>query len=261
MSSCSNLRNLKGSTIKLVSGSELLRQEISNLTYHPFTITSAPHQNYLTAHIRAVGPWTRKLHEIYNPNLPKPPLLIDGPFGSSSENWHSFENLIFIAAGIGVTPVASILKDFVHRVKSDLDFKLQKFIFFWVCRTQKQFEWFVDLLRETEQEDLQQRLEVHIFITELNQKFDLRTIMLYICEKQFHKLHKASLFTGLQASTHFGRPDFVDLFAQIKSSVTTDTMAVFSCTPKNMIDDIIEACNIVSNSPGTQFRHYDESFL
>jgi len=236
---------------------------ISNLTYHPFTITSAPHQSYLSLHIRAVGPWTQKLREVYNPDLPKPlpPLLIDGPFGSPCENWQTFESLIFVGAGIGVTPVASILQDFVHRVKSDLDLKLKKFIFFWVCRTQKQFEWLVEILRNAEQEDLQQRLEVHIFITELNQKFDLRTIMLYICEKQFHKLHNESFFTGLQASTHFGRPDFVDLFGQIKATVTADFMPVFSCVPKNMADDIIEACTTVSNTPGAQFRHFDDSFL
>lgn len=35
--------------------------------YHPFTLTSAPHEDTLSLHIRAVGPWTTRLREIYSP--------------------------------------------------------------------------------------------------------------------------------------------------------------------------------------------------
>lgn len=33
--------------------------------YHPFTLTSAPHEETLSLHIRAVGPWTSQLRELY----------------------------------------------------------------------------------------------------------------------------------------------------------------------------------------------------
>lgn len=33
--------------------------------YHPFTLTSAPHEETLSLHIRAVGPWTSHLRELY----------------------------------------------------------------------------------------------------------------------------------------------------------------------------------------------------
>lgn len=55
--------------------------------YHPFTLTSAPHEDTLSLHIRAVGPWTTRLRELYSPeslaligNLPKvsPTLLLRG---------------------------------------------------------------------------------------------------------------------------------------------------------------------------------------
>lgn len=32
---------------------------------HPFTLTSAPHEETLSLHIRAVGPWTSQLRELY----------------------------------------------------------------------------------------------------------------------------------------------------------------------------------------------------
>ena len=33
--------------------------------YHPFTLTSAPHEDTLSLHIRAVGPWTYNLRNMF----------------------------------------------------------------------------------------------------------------------------------------------------------------------------------------------------
>ena len=33
--------------------------------YHPFTLTSAPHEDTLSVHIRAVGPWTHALRNTF----------------------------------------------------------------------------------------------------------------------------------------------------------------------------------------------------
>jgi len=41
--------------------------------YHPFTLTSAPHEENLKLHIRAVGPWTIGIRKLYDPKN-----LIDG---------------------------------------------------------------------------------------------------------------------------------------------------------------------------------------
>lgn len=40
---------------------------ISRFEFHPFTLTSAPHEEYLTLHVRAVGDWTRKLLVFLSP--------------------------------------------------------------------------------------------------------------------------------------------------------------------------------------------------
>lgn len=34
---------------------------LSSYEYHPFTLTSSPHEDYLSLHIRAVGPWTKNI--------------------------------------------------------------------------------------------------------------------------------------------------------------------------------------------------------
>lgn len=50
--------------------------------------------------------------------------------------------------------------------------------FIWVTRTQRQFEWLADIIREVEEADGNDLVSVHIYITQLAEKFDLRTTML-----------------------------------------------------------------------------------
>ncbi|KFO29689.1 Dual oxidase 1 [Fukomys damarensis] len=88
--------------------------------YHPFTLTSAPHEDTLSLHIRAAGPWTMRLREIYSPptgdsSAKYPKLYLDGPFGEGHQEWHKFEVSVLVGGGIGVTPFASILKDLVFK--------------------------------------------------------------------------------------------------------------------------------------------------
>jgi len=42
--------------------------ELGEGEYHPFTLTSAPNEDFLSLHIRAVGPWTMNLRSTYDAN-------------------------------------------------------------------------------------------------------------------------------------------------------------------------------------------------
>ena len=42
--------------------------ELGKSEYHPFTLTSAPHEEHLSLHIRAVGPWTMNMRRTYDYN-------------------------------------------------------------------------------------------------------------------------------------------------------------------------------------------------
>ena len=50
--------------------------------------------------------------------------------------------------------------------------------FIWVTRSQKQWEWFTDIIKDVEDADTKGLVENHIFITQFFDKFDLRTTML-----------------------------------------------------------------------------------
>ena len=100
--------------------------EISYFQWHPFTLTSAPEEDYLSVHIRIVGDFTSALAKacgcdfdskdkaekeggVVIPPVNKilPRVMVDGPFGSASEDFLKYEAVLLVGAGIGVTPFAS----------------------------------------------------------------------------------------------------------------------------------------------------------
>ncbi|CAN8011196.1 unnamed protein product, partial [Ixodes pacificus] len=233
--------------------------------YHPFTLSSAPHEDNLSVHVRALGPWTINLRTIYDPsNLPDSPypkIYLDGPYGGGHQDWFRFEVSVLVGGGIGVTPFASILKDIAYRASSRARVSCKKVYFIWVTRTQKHFEWMTDIIREVEEKDGRGLVNVHIFITQFYHKFDLRTTMLYICERHFQRISNRSLFTGLRAITHFGRPDFAGFFDTLQlEHPTVSRFGVFSCGPFPMTRSVESACEHLNRKEGAIFDHHYENF-
>ncbi|XP_037690014.1 dual oxidase 2 [Choloepus didactylus] len=234
--------------------------------YHPFTLTSAPHEDTLSLHIRAVGPWTTRLREIYSPptgdsSARYPKLYLDGPFGEGHQEWHKFEVSVLVGGGIGVTPFASILKDLVFKSSLGSQMLCKKIYFIWVTRTQRQFEWLADIIREVEENDHCDLVSVHIYITQLAEKFDLRTTMLYICERHFQKVLNRSLFTGLRSVTHFGRPPFEPFFNSLQEvHPQVKKIGVFSCGPPGMTKNVEKACQLINRQDRANFMHHYENF-
>uniref|UniRef100_A0A674JTR4 NAD(P)H oxidase (H2O2-forming) n=1 Tax=Terrapene triunguis TaxID=2587831 RepID=A0A674JTR4_9SAUR len=234
--------------------------------YHPFTLTSAPHEDALSLHIRAAGPWTTRLRELYSPEIVAeigryPKLYLDGPFGEGHQEWNKFEVSVLVGGGIGVTPFASILKDLVFKSSVSSKMPCKKIYFIWVTRTQRQFEWLADIIREVEENDQHDLVSVHIYITQLAEKFDLRTTMLYICERHFQKVLNRSLFTGLRSITHFGRPPFVPFFKSLQEvHPQVWKIGVFSCGPPGMTKNVEQACQQINKLDQTYFVHHYENF-
>ncbi|XP_073114616.1 putative respiratory burst oxidase homolog protein H isoform X2 [Elaeis guineensis] len=120
--------------------------DVSPFEWHPFSITSAPGEDYLSVHIRTLGDWTTALRNLFGKvcesqvlskkaNLVRlettvvadaqieetrfPKLLIDGPYGAPAQNYKKYDILLLIGLGIGATPFISILKDLLNNLKSN----------------------------------------------------------------------------------------------------------------------------------------------
>ncbi|CAL0328231.1 unnamed protein product [Lupinus luteus] len=90
--------------------------DISSFEWHPFSITSAPDDDYLSVHIRASGDWTTELINRFEQVL-YPKIMIKGPYGAPAQNYKKYKVVLLIGLGIGATPMISILKDLLNHIK------------------------------------------------------------------------------------------------------------------------------------------------
>ncbi|CAM6086774.1 unnamed protein product [Calypogeia fissa] len=92
---------------------------VSKLQWHPFSITSAPGDDYLSVHVRILGDWTTEFYKLFKEALLSgtdsfPELYIDGPYGAPSQDFKKYDVVLLVGLGIGATPYISILKDILN---------------------------------------------------------------------------------------------------------------------------------------------------
>jgi predicted ferric reductase len=85
---------------------------------HPFTISSAPHEETLRLTIKASGDFTRYLFSHLQPDAEA---VIEGAYGLFDYRTGG-QKQIWIAGGIGVTPFLSFIRDMNGNLTQDVDF-------------------------------------------------------------------------------------------------------------------------------------------
>ncbi|CAJ0907827.1 16522_t:CDS:2 [Entrophospora sp. SA101] len=200
--------------------------EISLWEWHPFTLTSAPEEDYISIHVRVLGDFTGKLltklgcdykeeaklreknkdrlKSIYdgvdisldNPGLQKvlPRIMVDGPFGSASED---------------------------------------------------AFEWFQSLLMAIEEQDIDQFIEIHTYLTGQLRKSEIGNI--YTNDDGTLK----DTITGLKSPTHFGRPNWDKILSNMRTKYPETDVGVFFCGPKALDKVLHNKCNLWSDVAGS----------
>ncbi|CAK7209832.1 hypothetical protein SCUCBS95973_000575 [Sporothrix curviconia] len=253
---------------------------VSIWQYHPFTLTSAPEEDYISIHVRVVGDFTRELAKALgcefdrkdkdaskvvgvngdnnevDPALRRilPRVYVDGPFGSASEDVFKYEISVLVGAGIGVTPFASILKSIWYRMNyPQSKTRLSKVYFVWICRDFGSFEWFRSLLLAIEAQDVDNRIEIHTYLTAKIKIDDATNIMINDANAD------KDAITGLRAPTNFGRPNWDMIFRGIRKLHTPAEAGVFFCGPKGLGSTLHIFCNKYSE-PGFSFVWGKENF-
>ncbi|XP_072251535.1 NADPH oxidase 1 [Leuresthes tenuis] len=215
---------------------------ISQLEWHPFTMTSAPEEDFLSVHIRSAGDWTDKLIDIMQ-KLPEgaqgPKMGVDGPFGTASEDVFDYEVSMLVGAGIGVTPFASILKSIWYKFKdSDPKLHTKKIYFYWLCRETHAFEWFADLLqvqeKEMEERGMGDFLTYKLFLTGWDESHAGHVKI--NCDKD------TDVVTGLKQKTHYGRPNWDKEFEQVRKENPKSVVGTFLCGPVALAQVLAKKC-------------------
>ncbi|CAG8680403.1 3591_t:CDS:2 [Cetraspora pellucida] len=250
--------------------------EVSYWQWHPFTLTSAPEEGYISIHIRVVGDFTEALAKQLgcnfeeeaelrkknrdriksqydgidlsadNPKLLKvlPRVMVDGPFGSASEDVFKFEVAMLVGAGIGVTPFASILKS----IGSIIQENPPNFVKY-TSSGFASFEWFQSLLLALEEQDIEQFIEIHTYLTGRLRHSEVGNILVN------DDGNVKDTITGLRAPTHFGRPNWDKIFSNMRDQYPATDVGVFFCGPKPLGKQLHEKCNLWSQGfdDGTRF--------
>uniref|UniRef100_H3C1W5 NADPH oxidase 1 n=1 Tax=Tetraodon nigroviridis TaxID=99883 RepID=H3C1W5_TETNG len=215
---------------------------ISQLEWHPFTMTSAPEEDFFSVHIRSAGDWTDKLIDIMQ-KLPEgaqgPKMGVDGPFGTASEDVFDYEVSMLVGAGIGVTPFASILKSIWYKFKeSNPKLRTRKIYFYWLCRETHAFEWFADLLqvleKEMDERGMGDFLTYKLYLTKWDQSHADHIMV--------HSDQDIDVVTGLRQKTYYGRPAWDKEFEQVRKENPTSVVGTFLCGPEALAEVLEKKC-------------------
>jgi predicted ferric reductase len=225
---------------------------IARYEWHPFTLTSAPEEpETLSVHVRSLGNWTATVRERFTAPERHAGLFVDvdGPYGTPTAHIDECEHVVTIAAGIGVTPFASVLRSLqLQRASGKAGFRLKRLHFVWVSREQDSFEWFTRMLGELERANADDWLDIHIYFTAARPDMDGSVVEL--ARTILHDTTGIDLITGLRSRTRFGRPDWQTLLTGFAGEANLDGPRVFFCGPVVLAREISGVCQGL----GLQFR-------
>ncbi|XP_030852380.1 NADPH oxidase 5 isoform X2 [Strongylocentrotus purpuratus] len=176
-------------------------------------------------------------------------VILDGPYGAPAQHIMEAEHAVLIGAGIGITPFASILQSIHERYKAAKKhcpnchhawvadaatiLKTKKVDFFWINRQQLSFEWFISLLNAIEMEQAEipvagRFLDIHLYMTSALSPSDMKAIGLHVALDLIHKKNKRDTITGLMTRTQPGRPNWEEVFQNLKRQ-EKGRITVFFC--------------------------------
>ncbi|XP_016546654.2 putative respiratory burst oxidase homolog protein H isoform X1 [Capsicum annuum] len=270
--------------------------DISNFEWHPFSITCAPDDDYLSVHIRTLGDWTTELRtrfqkacqstqsrtknlirmetKAYNPNDVEqsqvlfPKIIIKGPYGAPAQNYKKYDILLLVGLGIGATPFISIIKDILnqqaeynqHDDASSNKKGPQRAYFYWVTREQGSFDWFKGVMDDIAEHDENEVIEMHNYLTSIYEEGDARSALIRMVQSLQHAKNGVDVVSESRIRTHFARPNWKRVFAQLVASHPSSRIGVFYCGSPTLTKPLKKLCREFSINSSTRFNFHKENF-
>jgi len=118
--------------------------KVAPLQIHPFAVSSGPGELHSSIHIKIEGRWGKRLASLAeDPSQPLKDVRVEGPYGCLSiPSLDKYKTIMFVAGGVGVTPIHSLLSDLYHRVYLRNPGALNKVVVVWSMRDITLFESF-----------------------------------------------------------------------------------------------------------------------
>eukprot|EP01018_Ginkgo_biloba_P014136 Gb_36903 [translate_table: standard] len=261
--------------------------EISPFEWHPFSLTSAPGDDYLSVHIRTLGDWTQDIRSLFQEALdvainngdasntvattPRfSRIYIDGPYGSPSQNYSKYDVMLLIGLGIGATPFISIVKDIVNNLKKrpynhfDVEEGMRhgpsNAYFYWVTREQGSFEWFKSIMNEVAEIDQKSVIEMHNYLTSVYEEGDARSALITMVQALHHAKRGVDIVSGTTVRTHFARPNWRKVFSRLAVRHAGARIGVFYCGPSILAKDLDALSRKFTQKSNTKFIFHKEHY-
>ncbi|KAG5515402.1 hypothetical protein RHGRI_036453 [Rhododendron griersonianum] len=230
--------------------------DIASFEWHPFSITSAPGDDYLSVHIRTLGDWTTELKnqfaQVCEPPSTQPrggrlvrmetkasskfdhtqarfpKILIKGPYGAPAQNFKKYDILLLIGLGIGATPMISILKDLLNHMKQN--------------NTNKHI------------------IEMHNYLTSVYEEGDARSALIAMVQSLQHAKNGVDIVSESRIRTHFARPNWRKVFSQLVNTHPSSRIGVFYCGSPTLTKLLKKLCQEFSLNSSTRFEFHKENF-
>lgn len=170
---------------------------------------------------------------------PNMAVYVDGPFGASSQGFSDYPIMILVGAGIGVTPMISVLKDLLVNPG-----KMERVYFYWTVRDRDAFDWFSGLMDKIYKRDQKKVLQVRHFLTSVkDDDRDIGAVLLNHARRSKFQADSFDLILGQQTHHHVnvGRPDWKDELRGVKEEAKRLGHAkcgIFLCGPDKMAQTI-----------------------
>jgi len=239
--------------------------DISQVAWHPFTISSAPFESASTIHVKSMkeDEWTGRLVTLIKSGECKSlHMNVDGPYGVTLSTL-KYKAYLLIGGGIGITPLISYYKELIYYATSNnnnlrLEYAhIKKVELVWIVKTSADANAFKDVLEDLHKDIVEKGLHkvgggAHIsytiFITRSPPPHGNNTRV----SNNSNSNRKVAMMTSADSKIIYSRPD---LSYKIKElSFRGMEAIVFSCGPQSLQDD----CN--AHARGAHIDYKSESF-
>lgn len=212
---------------------------------HPFSISSSPDKDYITFHIRNSGNWTKRLHDFAKTNS-SITIGVQGAYGTTSIDidTEKYGRFVFIAGGIGITPMRSIANTLCEQYSRGRP--INKIDFIWSIRD-------YDMLREVLDED-DHLLKADSYKREIeNGSFREKLVNFTVHVTQGANSDEGALSPSLgddYITFNYSRMDANRLLENIKDDCIRNNqkrVAVLACGPQELINAASKATRALSD--------------
>ncbi|KAF6985847.1 hypothetical protein CFC21_003665 [Triticum aestivum] len=263
---------------------------VSRSQWHPFYITSAPRDEHVSVHIRAVGDWAKELHNVFlkvcptptkeksemirveydldsssNPSFPK--VVIDGPYSAPTQDYKKYDTVLLVGTGVGAAPMISLVKDIVNNMKQpncrdgeSRTTQTCRAYFYWITREQGSFEWFRGFMDEMVETGDEGVIELHNYYSSIYEEGDTRSALISLLQSLNHAKHDIDMVSGARVKTHFGRPNWWDVYERIALRHREQRVGVFYCGTPVLTKELSELAHNFSRKTSTKFEFYNANF-